>query len=107
MTEETYCTGETVLKMTQKEYEETVKSIRENEYEKFKQEFARREADLEDKLHGAYRDLERAQAELNRQRNEHQKELALLKVRHDQLLKTVREMAICLQYEANNGFVNN
>jgi len=55
--------------------------------------------------HSGRNDANKTIAEINSKLQESEKEKLLLQVKHDQLLRATKELALCLQYETGNGFV--
>lgn len=63
-------------------------------------------AEAENKAyHSGRNDVNNTLAEMKDKLQELEKEKILLQVRHDQLLRATKEIALCLQYETGNGFI--
>lgn len=48
---------------------------------------------------------EKENEEIKKKLQDAEKNVLLLQVRHDQLLRATKELALCLQYETGNGFI--
>lgn len=92
-------TGEKpMVKMSQEEYDKQIADMRKEcevrIAEASEKAYQMALSDCEKKIKEAHAELEMAK-----------KDNLLLQVKHDQLLRTTKELALCLQYETGNGFV--
>ncbi len=95
-----YRSDEEIVEMTREEYDSLLCNAADKAEEKYKSEI--------DKLSCENQELKAVVSRLENAMDEHnsaEQDYLLLQIRYDQMLRTVKEMAKCLQYERNNGFV--
>lgn len=87
MDSEKYINEPEMVKMSRVEFESQTAKAREYGYRLGKIEAEKEVEEIKTKLRDA------------------EKDKILLQVRNDQLLKAIKEIALCLQYETGNGFI--
>lgn len=98
MEQQQYIGEPPVIKMTQEEYD--------SELAKIRTEYEYKTAEASEKAYQmGFSDCQKKMQDKEAELQDLKHKYLLLQVRHDQLLRTTKELAQCLQYETGNGFI--
>ena len=98
MEQRQYAGESPVIQMTKEEYDSELAKIR-TEYEFKKAEASEKAYQM------GFSDCQKKMQDKEAALEDLKHKYLLLQVRHDQLLRTTKELAQCLQYETGNGFI--